>query len=437
MSVAQSYATDVVFERTDSGYQVCVVDSDGAQANAPFVSPFLDHAIFSAPPPHDSLGSFWSALMESDRNRYSVAGEEQWDAARAMGTRLFESLFPGELAERLHTGYRRAYQQQSSLTLRLHLGEARDYNALPWEYLYDPLRREFPALSVHSPMMRYTRLMHRIRPLPITGPLRMLVVLAEPETYPQFDADREWLKLIDTLDYLAVDGRFFIERLRKPTLFDLRRQLREKDYHIIHFCGHTLFDEETGEGRLLLEDEMGRGRPINGGHLGQILRDHYGTRLVTIQSFTEEFDPRHPAGHLAADLIPRGVPAAVALPVRFADDLTLAFLHELFAAVSSFRPVTVAMAEARAALVAERNASTWGLPWLISRMDDGVLFDDGTLPSRKPVLSGRHKPSLLERVLSSNASTQAFSTETSSRAAGEDATESNERANERTGDADS
>lgn len=400
MSAVLPYATDVLLERTEIGYQVCVIDADGEQVAAPFVSPFVDHANFSAPPAHDSLGAFWRSLMDHDGA--GIDSDRQWSILRSMGTRLFEALFPGELVERLHAGFRHAYQQQRPMTLRLNLDESPDYYTLPWEYLYDPIRREFPALSIHSPIMRYDRLMHHIRPLPVRGPLRMLVVIAEPSGHPRFGADREWLKLIDTLDYLAIDGRFFLERLRKPTLFDLRRQLRSGDYHIVHFIGHTHVDGESGEGRLVLEDEMGRGRPISGNHLGQILRDHYDTRLVTIQSMVEHFDPRQPAGHVAAQLIPRGVPAAISLPVRIGDELTLAFWHELYAAVAALRPIGIAMAEARGAIVAEGNAPIWGLPWLLSRADDGYLFDDGSLPSRKPVLTGRHRPSLLERVLRSN-----------------------------------
>lgn len=52
-------------------------------------------------------------------------------------------------------------------------------------------------------------------------------------------------------------------------LLDLQRRLRQQPYHIIHFVGFAVHDTQTQAGVLVFEDEMGRGRVINGDHLGR------------------------------------------------------------------------------------------------------------------------------------------------------------------------
>ena len=382
------YGTDifhVAIEPTDRGDVTRVLASPMGRGEAPFVSP-LNAA---------DLHVFWQTMLA-----WTEDAGGAWDAARAVGARLFAALIPTPLDEMLYAGYRDTFQHQKPLALHLSLGEADRFLTLPWEYLFDPVRREFPALSVHSPFARYANLMQRIRPLPVDGPIRALVVVADPTGYPAIDGRRAWLNVVDTLDYLAADGRLFLEQLQKPTLHDLRRRLRSGDFHIVHFIGHILYDDQAQDGRLIFEDEMARGRPVSGEHLGQILRDSYDTRLVILESADTVFDTFNPAGLAAARLIQRGVPATVALPVDLAGDLTMAFLHELYVATVSYEPIGQAVAQARAAMVAERNAPVWGVPWLLSRTPDGFLFDDGRLPPRKESLPpDRYRPSLLERVM--------------------------------------
>jgi hypothetical protein len=248
-------------------------------------------------------------------------------------------------------------------------------------------------------------LRHQIRPFRIDQPLRALIVIADTAEDGADRARREWLKLIDTLDYLGMDRRLLVERLERPTLFELQRRLRRNPYHILHVVGRTTYSEASADGRLVMEDEVGHARPISGQHLGQMLRDHYATRLVILQSSNaerEESNLRNPLGLIAMNLVPRGIPAAIVLPSKLPDALLLAFLHDLYAAVAAYRPIDLAVAEARAAMVSEAPNVLWGTPWLVARTADGYLFDDGNLPAKPAETGGRRQPSLLERVLGSN-----------------------------------
>ncbi|MEZ4580608.1 MAG: CHAT domain-containing protein [Caldilineaceae bacterium] len=359
------YGTDifhVAIEPTDRGDVTRVLASPMGRGEAPFVSP-LNAA---------DLHVFWQTMLA-----WTEDAGGAWDAARAVGARLFAALFPTPLDEMLYAGYRDTFQHQKPLALHLSLGEADRFLTLPWEYLFDPVRREFPALSVHSPFARYANLMQRIRPLPVDGPIRALVVVADPTGYPAIDGRRAWLNVVDTLDYLAADGRLFLEQLQKPTLHDLRRRLRSGDFHIVHFIGHILYDDQAQDGRLIFEDEMARGRPVSGEHLGQILRDSYDTRLVILESADTVFDTFNPAGLAAARLIQRGVPATVAAggPGRRLDP---GLSPRTLRCDRQLRTDWSGRGSYPGGHGGRAQRPIWGVPWLLSRTPDGFcLTTDG------------------------------------------------------------
>lgn len=378
-------------EATDEGLFTRIISSPAGEASAPF----------SLPVRANELSIFWDTLAGA--SDLSIADHvERQRETRSMGEQLYQSLLAESLSTAFQSSLRIAYQQQGPLRLRLSLPDDPRLQMLPWEYLFDPSRQEYLALSQHSPLMRYVRLRHQIRPFRVESPLRALVVIADADEEGTRNAGREWIKLIDTLDYLGIDRRLLVERLERPTLFELQQRLRRNPYHILHVVGRAYYNEASADGRLVMEDEVGHARPISGQHLGQMLRDHYATRLVILQSSNEEHDRRNPLGLIAQNLVPRGIPAAIVLPHKLPDVLLLAFLHDLYAAVADYQPIDLAMAEARAAMVSEATNVLWGTPWLVARTEDGYLFDDGNLPTKPEETGRRRQPSLLERVLGSN-----------------------------------
>ena len=391
----------VAVESTENGLIARIVSSPvglAGQVHAPFVTPMTA----------DERTDFWTRIaapvdLATDENAaQQTAGQSA--LVQSIGERLFHALFAGEVLAALRGSFALAYQQRDALHLRLTLPDTSSLLTLPWEYLFDPERREFLSLSLHSPLLRYVDRRHQIRPLNIELPLRVLVVIAKAGGLVPVNVGREWISLIDTIDYLGMDGRLVVERLEKPTLFELQRRLRQRPYHILHVIGHAVYNEAAQDGRLVLEDEVGRARLMSGQHLGQFLRDHYATRLVILQSCDPELDRNNPLGLVAQNIVQRGVPAAVVLPYDMPDNLTLAFLHDLYAGITDLKAVDVAMVEARRALVGESPNAIWGMPWLLARTTSGHIFDDGTLQAQVQDVPTRRQPSLLERVMRSNAS---------------------------------
>jgi len=242
---------DLAIEETEDGYFTRVVDSPVGKGAARFVSPLSPQDIDQA----------WAALEASAGGR---PGPDQPGLMRSVGRRLFKALFSDEVLNLYRASLRVAYQAQAGLRLHLDLSQAPAFEPLPWEYLYDPGRDEFLGLSIHVSVARHIDRMYCIDSYTVEPPLRVLVAVAEPDTYAQFDGERKWLDLIDAIDYLARDRRLLLERLKKPTLFELQRRLRQGEHHVFHFIGHGFLEPNSRDGLLVMEDEIGRGRTISG-----------------------------------------------------------------------------------------------------------------------------------------------------------------------------
>src|SRR5690242_8305747 len=110
---------------------------------------------------------------------------------RADGARLFETVFDGEVRACLRGSLDEAERLGLGLRIRLRLNQAPELADLPWEYLYHTSLDRYLALSALTPLIRYLELPERIRPLGVTAPLRILVLISSPSDQPPIDAEGE------------------------------------------------------------------------------------------------------------------------------------------------------------------------------------------------------------------------------------------------------
>jgi len=247
---------------------------------------------------------------------------------------------------------------------------------LPWEYLYNPALNSFLTLSTKTPLVRYLELPVSIRPLRVTPPLRVLVMISSPRDYAPLNVEREWQKMRVALDDLERRGLVTVERLEQATLAALRRHLRQRDYHILQFVGHGGFNESSQDGVLLLEDEDRHGRKISGQDLGTLLHDHDSLRLAVLNACEGARASREdPFAGTAQSLVQQGIPAVIAMQFEISDEAAISLAHEFYEAVADGYPVDAALGEARKALFAEGHGVEWGTPVLYLRAPDGRIFD--------------------------------------------------------------
>jgi hypothetical protein len=299
----------------------------------------------------------------------------QADAPQLAGRLLFDAIFTGEALSCLRRSQDAAEDEAAGLRIRLRLADAPELANLPWEYLYDRTRDRFLALSTETPLVRYLELPEPVRLLEVKPPLRVLVVIASPTDLPALDSAREWVNLQAALGSLSARRRVTLERLEHPTPSALQQQLRQGNYHVLHFLGHGAFDENTGEGYLIFEDETGRSQPLSSGELGRLLADHPPLRLVLLNACqgaqTATSDPYSGA---AQKLVQLGVPAIIAMRTAITDAAAIAFAREFYAALAGGLPVDAATSEARRAVSAAGAGGEWGVPVLFMRAADGMLW---------------------------------------------------------------
>jgi hypothetical protein len=297
-------------------------------------------------------------------------------AIKSFGGQLYRALFHDELKLNLLRSQAQAAADGSGLRLRLRLSDTPELAELPWEFLYDQTRNLFLALTKRMSLVRFLEVPDPPRPLLVSRPLRVLVMIASPSDYPQLDVEQEWTKLCDALRPLEKAGHVQLERLEAATLAALLQQLRRGEWHVFHFIGHGGFDQDTQDGVLLLEDQTGRGLRVSGQDLGVLLNDHDPLRLVIFNACEgARADPSDPFAGTAQSLLQRGVPAVVAMQFEITDPAAIKFAQELYAAVADGYPLDAALTEARKAIWADGNQVEWATPVLYLCAPDGRIFN--------------------------------------------------------------
>ncbi len=363
---AKTYSDfDLRFTREGEGYRAEIMASPGGTGGHAFQLDFKEHEIEN-----------YLLRIGDRRSGMRSAASPESTAAREFGSRLFEMVFQGDLKFAFRASLEATRSERLGLRIRLRFGDAPELADLPWEYLYRPGRREFLALSVDTPVVRFFELEEARAPLPVTPPLRVLVMLSNPSDVDCLNVEDEWKKLKDAVRPLEDLKLLVVERLEKATLSELQRRLRGADYHIFHFVGHGHFDPRTEEGALAFEDEAGRKRLVTGSDLGIYLQDERALRLVVLNACEGARGSRKdPFSGAAQSLILKNVPAVIAMQFEVGDAAAISFTQGFYGALADDYPVDAALAEARKAMYACDNSVEWGTPVLYLSAPDGRIFD--------------------------------------------------------------
>lgn len=354
-----------------STYRACFASLPG-QPMVEFEFPFEDH----------EMNAFLGMFGRTSTRRME---SPEFARVRAVGKRLYDSLFSEEIRNAWVASANEAKVEGKGSRIRLDLSQAQDLVTLPWEYLYREESDDFVSLSNWTPLVRSLDVAEPLPPTPLQGPLKVLVMISDPvERRGSLDIEREWQQLEDALEGPISNGEVELTRLPDGQLESLQLALQETDYHVFHYIGHGEFSDEFNDGVLALEDHRGREVHVAGGSLGNYLRDSLPMRLVVLNNCegaaTSGSDPF--AGS-AQSLLRKGLPAIVAMQFEITDRAAIAFARGFYTSLGNGFPVDAALAEARKFI---RNGPTqieFGSPVLYMSAEDGAIFtrpDEKELP---------------------------------------------------------
>lgn len=351
-------------------YRAHVLNSPRGQATLEFILPFTDIELEN-----------YIRKLAGLRRGVRGAGSSEGRTAIEFGSKLYHSIFTGEVGETLRRSLD-VIDDYHGLRIRLHQGERGILANLPWEYLYDPTFRRFFGCSVNTPIVRYLQLPQNIKPLAVKPPLNILVLISKPHEYISLDVESEWDNLVQSLADLKSRNLVTLTRIENATISSLRYQLLRKSYHIFHFIGHGSFDMQSQEGVLLFENEAGYAHPVTGDQLGAIFHDHSTLRLTILNTCEGARIARNdPFSGVAQHLVLQGIPAVIAMQFEITDQAAQILAQEFYTLLADGYPVDMALSEARKAIFTASKDIEWGTPVLYLRAQDGYIFGITEAPS--------------------------------------------------------
>lgn len=303
--------------------------------------------------------------------------ELSWDDVEAFGGQLFGFVFAGKV-----TDIYRAAQTSSELTekkvrIKLTFEEnAAKLAAIPWELLYDALKRDFVTLKHQTSLTRYINLGQSIRPLKVKKPLKILAMISNRDNDLNVEQEKEWLE--ESLSELINEGQIQLGWVDGDTHKDLQEAIRKDDWHVFHYIGHGGFDDVRQRGYLLFGDDRNpaKSMKIPARSLSRIL-DAEDFKLVVLNACEGATgSSSNIFSSTASELISGGISAVLAMQYPITDDAAIELAGTFYSAISDGVPVDYALTDARHNIsISYPDYLEWATPVLFMRTNDGLLFE--------------------------------------------------------------
>jgi outer membrane protein assembly factor BamD (BamD/ComL family) len=373
--------------RRGDSYPVIVLQSPAGEGRSEFRLPFHP----------GQIGQVLSELGESVRSGITSPLREAEPGAtlsplrsaspgatitrpQRVGDELFNAIFSGPVLSLFERSIGMLHSSQRGLRVKIHIDpedpSLTQLASLPWEFLYRKDTRDFLNLSKFTPIVRYLDVQRPFTALPLQRPLRILVVISDPSDHTGLDLARE-RNLIEKT-WARQEG-IQVEFMEHASILALQQRLTRRPYHVLHYMGHGAFDEYTGQGVLVMQNEQGLGQLVDGSSLGVLLRDVLTMRLVFLNACDTAQVTREqgldPFAGVASAMVMAGIPAVVAMQFPISDQAAITFSGTFYPLLAQGHPVDVAVAEGRRAIRLENSRTMeWGTPVLFMRAPKGDIF---------------------------------------------------------------
>lgn len=272
-------------------------------------------------------------------------------------------------------------KKDEPLRIRIRVDEtAKELNNIPWEFLHDG--ENFLVTQSETLISRLPPNVEKRKKDKLDQAISMLVVVSSPMNLPAhmvLNTEKEQEVILEALDKLHRERKLDIDFVDDASLDTIQDYLSEKDYHILHFTGHGVFDENQDTGFLLLEDSRGRMENVENERIATILQRYKSLRLVVLsacQSAKASNNTGYP--DLSRTLLRKGIPAVLSMQHSVLDPSAIDFAARFYRSLASGRPVDVALSDARTALYVgdNRNRVDFATPVLFLNDPDSVNVAD-------------------------------------------------------------
>lgn len=312
---------------------------------------------------------------EARNSLMSAAADDSWkrtdryqDIVR-YGQKLYSDLFGAKGDMQRYVKKAKHLQGGVQYVLRLHSTASELWN-IPWEYLHDG--EKFIAIEPTCNIVRSVsdipldKSARELRQIP--RPLRVLVMIADPQGVAPLNVDQEVQNVLDALKTAVEAGLVTVDIVEEGSIRNLELMLTDDEYHILHYTGHGGMSPYGSF--LALEDDDGGVKPALIHDLLPIIRRSNTLRLVILSGCqTGQIDETQAMSGIATGLL-EAVPAVVAMQFSVLDASAQIFARTFFERIGRGVPLERAIHTARSAMNnANPSLTDWGVPALyVQRM---------------------------------------------------------------------
>lgn len=289
------------------------------------------------------------------------------------GTLLFETLFPGDV-KRLYDTARSLQSRDRNLDLVF--TSMIDWVAeKPWEFAYDPGRKSYLATEEIHFVRNVLTLVPGDALEPKAGPLKILVVSAQPVGLAQLSIDEETQVIKRSFQKLIDADMAVVDVLPRATIPALHGCLSTGKYNVVHFIGHGTYDENKKKSFLLLEDGGGGLAKLDERSAREVFCRR-GLDLIFLNACqTSAASPSEFNKGMAQALVAHGVPALVANQYSVLDVSATSFAQFFYWGLAHGMSFGAAAREARISVnyTIQGDPIDWAVPALYARDPNSPL----------------------------------------------------------------
>ncbi len=295
---------------------------------------------------------------------------------KALGSQLYQALFPDKINARFHATIAAAQANQESIRLRL-IFESPELASLPWEFLYDEDTNTFLGNNTETVVSRYIDVPLQKRDIKAASlPLKVLLVISTPTNLASLDAAGEEKLIRSALAKHIEAGNIELDVLQAATISNINQKLREKPYNVFHFTGHGVFDNNKGS--IALVDSNNKSKLLNDESFANFFLGDRHVDLVILNSCQgATVSSSQAMSGTAPNLVRRGIPAVVAMQYTILDSTAKLFTDEFYRTLALGYPVDAAIQSTRNAISMEvgLDKRDFATPVLFMRAKDGIILD--------------------------------------------------------------